>query len=335
MNCCLVCVWKMTTLLFDEPAFLWRQRPSARVRCDGNRLMKFELEPYRRNIPEETLLADLIAVSKRLGKDCFSEREYDASGQYSSGTLRRRFDSWSKALEKAGLKANNWQNVADVDYIQDIQCVAKRLGKNSVTMAEYNDSGKYSASAVADRFGTWLKALTIAGLQKTRNIGITEDEYFRNLENVWRTLGRQPSGPDMRKPLSLYSVDAYVDRFGTWRKALEAFVNYINQEPVTASSDESQTSDVTTAVSQTSQPSQVSKKSARNISWRLRFLVMRRDGFRCRNCGRSPANEPGVVLHVDHKNAWSKGGPTDYENLQTLCSVCNIGKSDLDSEMPV
>ena len=28
--------------------------------------------------------------------------------------------------------------------------------------------------------------------------------------------------------------------------------------------------------------------------------------------------------------SWAKGGETALENLQTLCSVCNIGKSDLE-----
>ncbi|WP_343324290.1 HNH endonuclease signature motif containing protein [Streptococcus sp. Marseille-P8640] len=36
-----------------------------------------------------------------------------------------------------------------------------------------------------------------------------------------------------------------------------------------------------------------------------------------------------VVLHVDHIIPWSKGGETVLGNLQTLCSKCNLGKSDL------
>ncbi|MBY0462653.1 MAG: HNH endonuclease [Alphaproteobacteria bacterium] len=31
---------------------------------------------------------------------------------------------------------------------------------------------------------------------------------------------------------------------------------------------------------------------------------------------------------MDHITPWSKGGETLIENFQTLCSVCNIGKSD-------
>ena len=73
-------------------------------------------------------------------------------------------------------------------------------------------------------------------------------------------------------------------------------------------------------------------KTSRDPSWRLRFLVNRRDRFTCRACGRSPATHSGVVLHVDHIIAWSKGGETVLENLQTLCMECNIGKSDLEME---
>ncbi|MCL4507775.1 MAG: HNH endonuclease [Chloroflexi bacterium] len=36
-----------------------------------------------------------------------------------------------------------------------------------------------------------------------------------------------------------------------------------------------------------------------------------------------------MELHVDHILAWSKGGETVLENLQTLCSVCNLGKSNV------
>lgn len=59
---------------------------------------------------------------------------------------------------------------------------------------------------------------------------------------------------------------------------------------------------------------------------KLRFDVMRRDGFRCKYCGRSEAD--GVKLHIDHIKPVSKGGKTEMSNLQTLCDECNLGKSD-------
>lgn len=71
------------------------------------------------------------------------------------------------------------------------------------------------------------------------------------------------------------------------------------------------------------------RKTVRDIDLRLRFKVMHRDNFKCCKCGASPAKGPSVELHVDHIIPWSKGGETVIENLQTLCSKCNLGKSDL------
>ena len=70
------------------------------------------------------------------------------------------------------------------------------------------------------------------------------------------------------------------------------------------------------------------KKSTRAISDKLRYQVLKRDNFKCCDCGASPAKDPSVELHIDHIIPWSKGGESTLENLQTLCSKCNIGKSD-------
>lgn len=58
----------------------------------------------------------------------------------------------------------------------------------------------------------------------------------------------------------------------------------------------------------------------------LRYDIMKRDGFRCVICGASALD--GVQLHVDHIRPVSKGGKTEGSNLRTLCSRCNLGKSD-------
>ena len=73
----------------------------------------------------------------------------------------------------------------------------------------------------------------------------------------------------------------------------------------------------------------LSRRANRDINLRLRFKVLQRDNFKCRICGISPAIDPTVILHVDHVFPWVKGGETEIENLQSLCSKCNLGKSDL------
>ena len=67
------------------------------------------------------------------------------------------------------------------------------------------------------------------------------------------------------------------------------------------------------------------RKSERSkLTPSLRYDILKRDGFRCRLCGRS-ANS-GVELEVDHIVPLSKGGATIHSNLQTLCRDCNRGK---------
>jgi 5-methylcytosine-specific restriction endonuclease McrA len=58
----------------------------------------------------------------------------------------------------------------------------------------------------------------------------------------------------------------------------------------------------------------------------MRYSVIKRDAYRCRACGFSV--QDGAHLHVDHIVPVSKGGATEIGNLQTLCTVCNLGKSD-------
>ena len=65
-----------------------------------------------------------------------------------------------------------------------------------------------------------------------------------------------------------------------------------------------------------------------NVTARMRYEVLRRDGFRCRACGMAPAEDP-VVLHVDHVVPVALGGSNSPSNLQTLCATCNFGKGSI------
>lgn len=56
----------------------------------------------------------------------------------------------------------------------------------------------------------------------------------------------------------------------------------------------------------------------------IRYEVIKRDSYRCRCCGF--AVQDGAHLHVDHIVAVANGGRTELQNLQTLCTVCNLGK---------
>ncbi|MBX2972027.1 MAG: HNH endonuclease, partial [Flavobacteriales bacterium] len=60
-----------------------------------------------------------------------------------------------------------------------------------------------------------------------------------------------------------------------------------------------------------------------------RYQVFQRDGWKCVSCGKNPV-EHEIILHVDHIVPRSKGGTDTLENYQTLCDLCNLGKSNRD-----
>lgn len=59
------------------------------------------------------------------------------------------------------------------------------------------------------------------------------------------------------------------------------------------------------------------------VSNKMRFSIYERDGHRCKKCGKYSNN-----LEIDHIFPISKGGKSEYDNLQTLCHECNIKKSN-------
>jgi len=207
------------------------------------------------------------------------------------------------------------RNIFDEDILADMRRVAEIVGTQVLREQDYNEHGTFSHKTAVNRFGAWSNAVERAGLQKPVHRDLSEVQLFQNLLRIWTSLGHQPLYSEVQKPLSDYHVTTYERRFGSWRLALEAFVEGANAEEL--ESPESETNTTPT-----------SRKTPRQADLRLRFRVLRRDNFKCCLCGRSPASQTGIVLEVDHMVPWSKGGETVLENLQTLCQMCNNGKSN-------
>jgi 5-methylcytosine-specific restriction endonuclease McrA len=218
------------------------------------------------------------------------------------------------------------RNIPDQVLIQDLLEVARSGKKDTVTMDEYGTKGKYHPTTLVRRFGSWPKALNRAGLKESRSkLNISDEELFENLKNLWIHLARQPRYKECKKPLSRYSARTYDNRFGSWRRALEALIEFIKEGPEEENGEDQRQQESKTAP-QCAKP--VTRRSKREISERQRFRILLRDGFRCLSCGRSPIQSPGIELHVDHIIPWSKGGETVDENLQTKCKECNLGKGN-------
>jgi Homing endonuclease associated repeat/HNH endonuclease len=206
------------------------------------------------------------------------------------------------------------RNTADAELIEDLRRVAAELGAETVTRDAYNERGRFSAMTQHRHFGNWNKALELAGLKTTHRMNIPEENLFENLVEVWTQLGRQPRYKDLMTDTSSYGARTYVNRFGTWRQALEAFIAWANEGAAPAANSIAQ---------------KVGRRTPRVANWRQRAIVLMRDSAKCRLCAASP--QSGARLHVDHIVPWSRGGETVIENLQVLCEQCNIGKSNIDA----
>lgn len=206
--------------------------------------------------------------------------------------------------------------VTEAQLIEDLRRVAVQLGSNTVSQPQYSQYGRYDMRNLSRRLGGWDAALSAAGLGPTSYQGEYADEdLFANILSLWQYLGRQPRRVELASAPSKISQSPYQRRFGSWSAALEAFVEWANSAESAAAS-----------------PGEVANpksRTARDPSLRLRFKVLLRDNFTCCGCGKSPATSVGTILHVDHVLPWSKGGETVLENLRTLCSKCNIGKSNV------
>ncbi len=306
--------------------------------------MKFELNEWKRQLTDEEILEDIQETAKILGKDYISISEYKSHGKYSQTAIQAHFGTWKNALLKAGLRnertSDELKSISNEEYFSDLRRVAAILCSDTVPYSEYKKRGKYSAGYIFKRFGKWSVVLENAGLNPTGFIKdkITEQECFDEIERMWRLLGRQPTSTDIiKRGICKYSIDTFKRRFGGWRKALEAFVDYINSTDSEYESVNVQVNNenrtVSTGIKENQEvltsTSSYRHYTSRNINTRLRFKVLARDNFKCCACGASPAKDPAVELHVDHIIPWSKGGETVLDNLQTLCSKCNLGKSDL------
>lgn len=306
--------------------------------------MKFELNESHRNVSNEDLISDVINTAKKLGKNTLTRDEYSQNGKYHSTTLTRRFGSWKTILELSSLEIDErnfirckkvehnfefkfGKDISEADIIAELNRIANIIGKNTVTMVEFEAHSKMcSANLLNRKIGSWNQVLKLAGMEN-KNRKLSEKELYEEIERIWILLGRQPTYTDMRNGISNYSPHTFEHRFGTWRGALEAFVKYINNE--NDESNEVEEPIVNVPNIPPNKKASQEHTTNRNINLRLRFLVMKKDNFKCCMCGASPAKDPSVELHIDHIIPWSKGGETTIDNLQTLCSKCNLGKSNL------
>ncbi len=219
-------------------------------------------------------------------------------------------------MTKLELK-HDLREITDDHLIEDLRRVATAFSDSILRQRAYKEHGNFGVTTVIRRFGSWNSAIRLAGLDVTVERNIDDTELMENLRRVWELMGHQPKYGEMSPPASRYNISTYERRFGSWRKALEQFVQYAEDQSINL-------------VERSATLEQTSTRGSRKVDLAMRFKVLKRDGYRCVVCGASPAISPGVELHVDHIIPYSRGGESSVTNLQTLGSNCNQGKSNRD-----
>ena len=285
---------------------------------------KFELTTLE-NYSDENLLAELRRVAAGFNGKRLTIEKFNKLSRVNYTTLQRRFGSWKNALDLAGISetiAPRINPLTRETVIEDLRAYAVEFPGTSVTQEEIASRLGVDQKRITRKFGKWQDLLGEVGIRSVP-LGrrYTDEECYENIVALWTHYGRQPSFAELKQPPSTVGSKAYVLRWGGWRAALGAFIKYVNQEPQAVQEKVSEKD-----ISEMPASQATSASTPRSISLTLRYKVLCRDRFRCVICGRSPAKDAGVELHVDHIYPWSKGGQNTEENLRTLCFDCNLGK---------
>lgn len=247
-----------------------------------------ETEERHRALVEETskLLAQLEVINKRFSFDRGIKSEYKFYRKYNS---------------KKKLDHCDFMDILD-EFIQkypDLLAICARVERNQSLYDDYcREISKLKSTATADS----VKALKISYEKYIAlESRLFKEKKLRPITDstvVCMATYSSPKGRNNYSRTAMYDIRMLPQR----DRAIKA-------KQIQQNSEEARR-----------------KRERALMTDKLRYSILKRDGFRCRICGRSAAD--GVKLHVDHIIPVSKGGKTVPNNLRTLCETCNWGKSD-------
>jgi len=202
----------------------------------------------------------------------------------------------------------------DKDLIESLEVYAKLKNYEYFSTTEYdkwNEKIAHSETFV-NRFGSWNKALRIIGIEGGRERKYTIEELIENLENIWKEIKFPPGKRQLAKYGKKISEQPYKRNWGSVKSACEQIALFhdgkITREQLLLKSK--------------------TKNERRTIPLNVRWIVLKRDNYTCKKCGRSPGKDQTTELEIDHIMPVAKNGTNDISNLETLCHECNQGKKD-------
>jgi len=174
------------------------------------------------------------------------------------------------------------QEMNEQDLIADLRRVAESLGQETLSRSQFARHGRVSSGLIEKRFGTWNKALMIAGLMPNdRFKRLSDEELETEFLRVHDKLGKTPTRNEFALE-SVYSAGVYERRFGNWAKAVNRYFGSDQFRPI--GSQAARSAPRTTIAP--AEPSQYKRSTPRRMFGApLNFRELRHE----------PINEQGVV----------------------------------------
>ena len=169
----------------------------------------------------EELAKMLREFGEKLGRTPKMEDLKAAENMPSANTYANYFGSWNKALEAAGFKPNMRYDWTREELIELLVKLGEKLGRTP-KMEDLNAAEDMpSNSTYKEYFGSWNKALEMAGFKPNLKRGWTKGELIELLVKLGEKLGRTPKMEDLNAAEDIPSITTYRKFFGSWNKALE------------------------------------------------------------------------------------------------------------------
>jgi len=232
-------------------------------------------------------------------------------------------------------KRKRLNEIPEAKILDELEKAAKHFNYFEFGYREFNEIADVSAGVVKKRFGTWGKGLEVLRKrlqEKGLNLSprphapnrvYSDKELFGEMGRIWQKVGQRPSKTEWEMSEPKFSYSNFKKRFGGWTNACLKFIEFKMGADILAD-------DFVLREKKDQHGSKIEyiKEKSRDVPLGLRLKVLSRDNFRCIFCGKSPATDFGIKLHIDHVMPFSKGGHSVLDNLQTLCAECNLGKSN-------
>lgn len=129
-------------------------------RFSGTTEAKRTLNHAARTFSDDELLSELRAVAQKLGADTVTVEQFNRHGRMNAETVRRRFGSWWRAAERAGLRISNLgKRYSETDYFENLLKVWTYFGRQPTYGEMDRPPSWIRAGAYEAKWGTWRNAL--------------------------------------------------------------------------------------------------------------------------------------------------------------------------------